>query len=101
MPTEITPDSTVKYTVKELLDEQTTILREIDRKVDGKADKADLVPVFSRLEDQDVRITRLEDGRTADQAAAEVRARFRRNVWLVLTAIMVPLAVAMILVYVR
>lgn len=101
MPDEIRPDSTVSYTVKELLDEQTSLLRQIDGKVDTKADKADLVPILTRLDDHHGRIVKLEDERKADAAAAEVRNGFRRRVWAFSTAVAVPIAVALLLIFVR
>jgi hypothetical protein len=101
IPNEVTPESTVSYTVKELLAEQTTLLRQIDAKVDGKADKTDLVPLVLRLDDHHGRISHLEDVHEADRAAADVRATFRRRAWLTLTAVVVPLATALIIVYVR
>ncbi len=98
---EVTPESTVSYSVKELLAEQTTLLRTIDSKVDSKVDKADLVPILMRLDDHHGRIVTLEDERTADQSAAGVRARFRQKLWLVTTAIVVPLVVAVLLIVLR
>jgi hypothetical protein len=98
---DVQPDSTVQYTVKELLDEQTDLLRGIDRKVDGKADKADLIPILSRLDDHHGRIGRLEDERASDKTAADVRATYRRRLWMAVTAIVVPLGTALIIVLVH
>ncbi len=52
MPEELSPQTTVSYTVREVLDEQTKLLRGIDVKVDGKADKADLVQASNELAKQ-------------------------------------------------
>lgn len=49
MAEELSPQTTVSYTVREVLDEQTKLLRGIDQKVDGKADKADLVEAVNGL----------------------------------------------------
>jgi hypothetical protein len=77
MPSDVSPDSTVSYTVKELLDEQTGLLRRIDHKVDQKADKADLVAIERRLDGHSTRIQSLEDHRDE----VEIIRRFRRRAW--------------------
>lgn len=101
MAAEVGPDSTVSFTVKELLAEQTALLREIDRKVDTKADKADINLLHRRLDGHDQRIKGLEDERDADQAITTARAATRRRLWGFATAVVVPLAAALILVFVH
>lgn len=46
---ELSPQTTVSYTVREVLDKQTDLLLGIDHKVDGKADKADLVEAVNGI----------------------------------------------------
>ena len=98
---ELRENAVVSYTVKEILDEQTGLLRTIDSKVDTKADKADLIPLLSRLDNHHERIVVLEDERKSDRTAQAVKSRFRRNVWLAVSAVCVPLATALIIVFVH
>ena len=101
MTSEIGEDSTVSFTVKELLAEQTDLLRGIDHKVDGKADKTDLVPIVAELRDHHTRITNNEDERKAEKGAQATRSKFWNRTWAVIAAVIVPLAVALILVFIR
>ena len=71
----ISPGSEVTYTVKELLDEQTDLLRGIDKKVDGKADKSDLTPIVVELRDHHDRLVSLETTRTETDGARKIRNR--------------------------
>ncbi len=73
----IEANSTVSYTVKELLDEQTALLREIDKKVDQKADRADLVELASDLRATDLRVTALE----TDGAGRTAVSEHARRIW--------------------
>lgn len=63
MAEELSPQTTVSYTVREVLDEQTTLLRSIDHKVDSKADKSDLVELVHEVKGHGERITTLETWR--------------------------------------
>ena len=95
---EVQPESTVTFTVKELLEEQTGLLRQIDSKVDGKADKADLIPIMNKLETHDTRLLSIEDERKTEKVRSDARAAARRRVWAFVAAVVVPLEVALILV---
>lgn len=101
MAQEIGLDATVSYTVKELLDEQTVLLREIDRKVDTKADKADISELHRRIDRHDGRIKGLEDERDAGRAVGAARGASHRRIWAFATAVLIPLATALLLVFVR
>lgn len=101
MSEEVRDDSTVSFTVKELLAEQTDLLRGIDHKVDGKADKADLIPLVAKLDNHDQRILSIEDSRKADKILNDARTSTRRRWWAVTTAVVVPLATACIIVFVH
>lgn len=117
MPDEITPESTVSYSVKELLAEQTDLLREIDRKVDTKADKVDIADLrrridtkadvvditdlHRRVDGQEGRLKTLEDEREGDRVIDVARATTRRHLWMVISAIAVPVGTALILVFVH
>ena len=83
MSDEIRPESTVNFTVKELLDEQTTLLREIDRKVDQKADRADVVALTSELRATDARVTQLESANVRRTAVSD----HTRQLWGVILSI--------------
>jgi len=96
---EMNVNSTVSYTVKELLDEQTGLLRSIDRKVDTKADKTDLVPIITELHNHDTRLTRIEEERTAAATARALRRDFRRRLSVIFTAVLVPVGTALIIVF--
>lgn len=80
---ELTGDSEVSYTVKELFDQQNQLLRGIDKKVDSKADKADLIPIVADLGRHDGRITVLENNNTQFEA---MRSQ-RRRIWTVIGSI--------------
>jgi hypothetical protein len=90
---EVGEQSTVSYTVKELLDGHTTILRSIDSKLDGKADKADVLEVENRLAQHvaadQIRLSALEDHRLAVEAARH----FRNRAWAIVASIAGILAV--------
>lgn len=101
MPGDVSPEARVSYSVSELFSEQNRILERIEGKVDGKADKSDLIPIIARLDDHHTRLMTLEDGRKADTAVAVARVRERRTVAWVTGSILVPLAVALILVFVH
>ena len=85
------PDTwTVKEVVADLktdivghLNKQDGMLVEIDRKVDGKADKADLVNLATEVrvgfDDHGKRITKLEEHRLDTEASK----RFRTRAWAV------------------
>ena len=49
MTEELSPQTVVSYTVKEVLDKQTDLLIGIDHKVDSKADRADLVDAVNTI----------------------------------------------------
>lgn len=74
---EISAESTVSYTVKEVLDEQTALLRGIDKKVDEKASKADLAVLDTKIEGHGGRITVLEQ----HQHITEASRRWRNKAW--------------------
>lgn len=63
-------DLVVQYSVRELLGAQTETLVRIETKLDGKADKSDLIAVASEVRDHGQRITSLEEGH-----------RTRRRAW--------------------
>ncbi len=91
----IGPGSTVEYTVKELLDEQTGILRDIDKKVDQKADKSDLVVVVGSIAALDVRVDVLEEHRTVLESSIQ----WRHRAWAVagsLAVVATPITAALI-----
>ncbi len=67
---EMTPGSTVAFTVKELLAEQTALLRTIDSKVDSKVDKADLVPIVLRLDSHEVQLSDVRQASVVSRAVA-------------------------------
>lgn len=58
--TNISSQSVVEYTVKELLDEQTALLREIDKKVDTKATREDVHAIGDRVDKLETRTQALE-----------------------------------------
>lgn len=60
---ELSPQAVVSKPVVDVLDEQTALLRSIDAKVDGKADKSDLVDLVSKVNDHGSRIVSLEETR--------------------------------------
>lgn len=101
MSAELGEDSTVSFTVKELLNEQTSLLRGIDKKVDGKADKADLVPIVAELRQHNTRITTIEDDRKAEAAAATLRTSFWKRSWAVVAVIVVPVSTALVIAFVH
>lgn len=63
---ELSPQTTVSYTVREVLDEQTKLLRGIDSKVDGKADKSDVTNLAQKIDGHGDRILTLENWRTTN-----------------------------------
>lgn len=69
MPEELSGESHVTYTVRELLDGQTELLRSIDNKLDGKADKIDMVALTNEVRGHDGRIKVLEGRHTARNKA--------------------------------
>lgn len=98
---EIGPDARVTYSVRELLAEQTALLRRIDGKVDTKADKSDIAAINSRVDGHENRIKGLEDDRDERVIIASEKARRLRWWWAAATAVVVPLAVALILAFAR
>lgn len=82
-PRAILPESwSVKEVVADLkkdlvdhLDKQDTTLGEISRKVDSKADKADLVVLGIKIEGHGERISQLEQHRTEQLAASQLHRR--------------------------
>ena len=98
MAGEVKDDATVNFTVKELLNEQTDLLRGIDRKVDGKADKTDLIPIQTQLLEHHGRLSSIEQKNVEDGILREMRKSSRRRVWTFVTAVAVPLLVAVIIV---
>lgn len=99
MAGEVSEDSTVSFTVKELLTEQTGILREIKAAVDGKADKADLIPLAAKLESHGGRIQTIEDERKAERAVAEQKSKTRGRAAWVVAAVLVPFSTTLIFVF--
>ncbi len=84
----IGPESTVEYTVKELLDKQTGLLVGIDQKLDDKASRAEVQAV-------DNRVKVLED----HSAEIKLAAKVRRRAWAVagsLAVIATPVTVALV-----
>lgn len=63
MPEEVSPEAVVSRPVSEVLQEQTTLLRSIDQKVDNKADKSDLVELVHSVREHDGRLVSLESSR--------------------------------------
>lgn len=98
MADEIHEDAVVSTPVKEVLKEQTDLLREIDRKVDGKADKADLVPIVTRLEEHHTRLQTIEDAAKAAAAVKEALRSRRRFYGAVVAAVVVPIGCSLIYV---
>lgn len=90
-PSALLPDSwTTKEVVADLkkdlidhLDKQDTTLADISHKVDGKADKADLVELGNKLDRQGDRLSTLEQHRVDDLAGR----RFRNRVWSVVGSV--------------
>ena len=86
-PMPILPETwTVKEVVADLksdlidhLDKQDNVLREIDRKVDSKADKADLVALGVKIDGHGSRIASLEEHRTEQESSK----KFRNRAWAV------------------
>lgn len=81
MDPELTEDARVSFSVRELLGEQTTLLRSIDKKVDTKADKADLMALWSRIDNHDGRIKTIETAREAEGAVVTARVKTRNRLW--------------------
>ncbi len=90
-PLPLVPDTwTVKEVVADLkadliehLNKQDGVLTEIDRKVDSKADKADLTALGAKFDNHGNRITSLEEHRANDLASK----RFRTRVWAVVGSV--------------
>ena len=90
-PLSLLPDTwTVKEVVADLksdiithLNKQDSVLTEIDRKVDGKADKADLIALGVKIDGHGNRISSLEEHRTE----VESSKKFRNRVWAVVGSV--------------
>jgi hypothetical protein len=63
---EISPDAVVQIPVRDMLAEQTALLRSIDTKVDSKMDRADGIALAERLNGHGDRILTLENWRTTN-----------------------------------
>lgn len=68
---------------------QDEMLTAISTKVDGKADKADLLALGTKIDGHGQRITTLEEHRTEELA----NSRFRRRVWAAIASVAGILAV--------
>lgn len=81
------------------LDKQDTALLDIRDRFGTLVTKADLQVVSNSVSELSGRVTRIEDERKAEATASQVRSRFRTRAWAVMTAVAVPIGVALILVF--
>lgn len=96
---EVDENATVSFSVKEMLQEQTSILRGIDTKVDGKADKSDLAPIVSEVQRAHGRLQVIEDERKSEKAVGESRSATRRRMAWAIGFVMVPITTTCIVVF--
>ena len=72
------------YTVKEVVDitrqEQTAGFAKLEVLLASKADKADLVPIHSKLNEHDGHIRTLQDSVLAEATREGTKSNFRNNV---------------------
>lgn len=99
MSDEVAPDAVVSYKVGDLLSEIKGVVDQIDKKVDGKADKTDLVPLVAELKDHHVRLQTLEDAAKAAAAIASALRSRRRFVAGVFTAVIVPISATLLYIF--
>ena len=112
MSEELNADSVVSYTVKDMFDKvdrrfdkQDRVLDDINLRMDGLATKEEVSDLHHRVDGVVQSVTRIEDERQAEKVAAKTlsdqHSTWARRATFIVASVFIPLAVALILVFVH